>query len=319
MFKKLDRQVIKMANGEKTLLDKILDSTDEMTKKQRVLADYIVSNYESAAFMNTKEMSKAANVSESTLLRLVDTLSFRRFADFQEALQQLVRTKMSTLRIYNNNQTDRKASLLDYIVSLETSIMSEMVANMNKNSFNLAVELLDTSKKVFVLGIGADKSCAQYLLRYLSILRDDVHLITSKTDPSLYNALAKNDLASSLLLVIHFPRYYKATLEICQLFMRLNTRIVGISDNVLAPLASIANVMLYVPVKYITMIDPLASALVLCHALLTGVVMTSPDKYRERMNDFYNLSRELNSVMRHDVPVPFSINGIDLNDKEFLI
>ncbi|MDO5116439.1 MAG: MurR/RpiR family transcriptional regulator [Synergistaceae bacterium] len=295
----------------RSILDIMQEKYTEMTKKQRILANYLVNSYQSAAFMNTKEIAKKANVSESTLLRLVDLLGFNKFSDFQDALQSLVRNKMSTLEMYKSqNGADQKKKPLDYIADMEIFMIKNMTMNIDETSFNMATELLEASQYVYIVGLGADDIYSRYLFRFLSILRRNVIMIAHPTDPTIYNLLEEEHFFSSTAVIFHFPRYYKATSDICSYFASRKARLVVVTDNILAPLTPKADVLIQVPTQYTTVIDPVAAGLVLIHALLTAVIMRNPDVYRKRLQRFYDLSEDLNNVIKRKVVLPFNIEGI---------
>lgn len=293
----------------KNILDLMKEKHAEMTKKQQLLADYLVKNYSTAAFMNTKEIAKEAKASESTLLRLVALLNFNRFADFQDALQALVRDKMSSLEMYKDSYETKKR-VLDHIVDLEVSVLKDMVNNIDEASFSLTTELLDTSKYVYIVGLGADEVFSRYLFRFLSILRHNVIMVAHSTDPSIYNLLEERQFSSSVVIAFHFPRYYKSTYDICRYFVDHKTRLIAVTDNILAPMASIADILLQVPTRYVTAVDPAGAGLVLIHALITGVIMRNPEAYKDRLQKFYSLSEGLNNVIRNNVALPFNIENI---------
>ncbi|MFA0887991.1 MAG: MurR/RpiR family transcriptional regulator [Synergistales bacterium] len=294
----------------KSLLDALQESYGKMTKKQMFLARYLVENYKQAAFMNSKEMARAAEVSESTVLRLASTMNYSRFADFQSALQGLVRSRMSSLEKFESSEKARK-KLLSYVVSLESSIMSEMANNMNEKAFEEAISLLGEVGKVFVVGLGADAVYAGYFYRFLNILRNNVILLPPGSDPQVFSTVMEDNVDSSVAVVYHFPRYYRRTVELCKILASRKVRMIGITDNVLAPLASIAAPLLLVPTRYITAIDPGGAIMALNHAMLTGMIKRSPEIYKKRLLDFYDFSKSQDRCIREDVDVPFHLEEIE--------
>jgi|GEM_PF-2599214 len=304
-----------MANGEKgrgtdkDFLELLHDYSANMTKKQLVLADYIAGNYKQAAFMNTKELSKASNVSESTLLRLVDTMNFSRFADFQSALQELVRSRISSLEMFNSPNAD-KQNILSHVISLENAIMMEMASNMNFDNFDYIVSQMDVTRKIYVLGLGVDEIYARYMVRFLCMLRNDVILIAPESESNVFSLIVDEDAASSLVLVYHFPRYHRRTYELCKLFSEKSIRMIGIIDSVIAPIIPFLESNLLVPTRYLTLIDPTAAVMTLTHALLTALIKRNPEVYKKRMEEFNTFSRMINRTIRQDLHLPFNLDSI---------
>ena len=299
-----------MVDEKKTFLDLLQEYAERMTKKQLVLADFIVANYRQAAFMNTKELSKAAGVSESTLLRLVDTMEFTRFADFQSALQDLVNSRISSLEMFHNPDTD-KQHVLNHILSLVHSFMLDMASNLDLTTFDEVVEQLNVSKKVYLVGLGVDEIYARYFVRFLRMLRNDVILITPESESNVFSlvAEAEEDSGKSIVIVYHFPRYHRRTYELCKLFSTKKIRMIGIVDSLIAPIVPFLESYLLVPTRYLTLIDPTAAAMTLTHALLTALIKKNPSLYKKRMEDFNDYSRMMDRTIRKDLQVPFNLDS----------
>ncbi len=49
---------------------------DGFSKRQRVIANYILSNYDKAAYMTASRLGKAISVSESTVVRFAAELGY---------------------------------------------------------------------------------------------------------------------------------------------------------------------------------------------------------------------------------------------------
>ncbi len=52
-------------------------------------------NPSKAVFVTTKELSEASQVSEATVVRFVNTLGYKGYSNFQEALKDFVNTGLS--------------------------------------------------------------------------------------------------------------------------------------------------------------------------------------------------------------------------------
>ena len=298
---------------EINIIELLQEHSHEMTKKQKILADYIISDYQSVAFLNTKEIAKKANVSESTLLRLVDLLGFDRFSEFQDAVQALVREKMSTLDMYENDFNNRKMSTLEYIAEAEITILKNMLNDIDNNSFNLFVKLLSSSERICIVGMGADELYAKYLFRFLHILRDNVTAITHIGEPTDFHILNDDFAAnqSQTFIAFHFPRYFRGTYQLCKLVADKGFRLIAVTDSLVAPLSSIAETVLTVPTRYVTDVDPIAAVMVLIHALLTGVIVQDKEKYKNRFGTFYEVTAALNATIKKNINLPLKIDNIE--------
>ena len=65
-----------------------------MSKGQKLLADYILKNYDKAVFLTAAKLGKVVGVSESTVVRFATQLGYQGYPGFQKALEELVRNKL---------------------------------------------------------------------------------------------------------------------------------------------------------------------------------------------------------------------------------
>ena len=72
------------------VLQMIQSERGAFSKGQRRIAQYILENYDKAAFMTAAKLGKAAQVSESTVVRFAAQLGYDGYPEMQKALQEMV-------------------------------------------------------------------------------------------------------------------------------------------------------------------------------------------------------------------------------------
>ena len=68
-----------------------------MSKSQKLISEYIINNYDKAAFM-TLLVWGDGRVSESTVVRFANMLGYVDIKGLQKALQELIRNKLTTVQ-----------------------------------------------------------------------------------------------------------------------------------------------------------------------------------------------------------------------------
>ena len=63
-------------NREQTLMERINSMMPSFSKGQKKLAEYILENYDTAAFLTAARLGKKAGVSESTAVRFAAMLGY---------------------------------------------------------------------------------------------------------------------------------------------------------------------------------------------------------------------------------------------------
>ena len=87
-------------SANKSVLQTIRSGMDTFSKGQKRIAQYILENYDKAAFMTASKLGQTAQVSESTVVRFAAELGYAGYPDMQKALQELIRGKAYKCAFY---------------------------------------------------------------------------------------------------------------------------------------------------------------------------------------------------------------------------
>ena len=83
---------------KQSVLHTIRASMDGFSKGQKRIADYILNNYDTAAFMTAAKLGQTAQVSESTVVRFAAELGYSGYPAMQKALQEIIRGKLTSVQ-----------------------------------------------------------------------------------------------------------------------------------------------------------------------------------------------------------------------------
>ena len=84
----------------KSILHIIESGMRGFSKGQKRIAEYILQNYDKAAFMTASKLGRLVGVSESTVVRFASELGYDGYPSMQRALQEMIRSRLtSTQRI----------------------------------------------------------------------------------------------------------------------------------------------------------------------------------------------------------------------------
>lgn len=80
------------------LIAHITECASGFSKGQKRIAQYILEHYDTAAFMTALRLGEAVGVSESTVVRFAAELGFDGYPQLQKAMQELIRSKLTSLQ-----------------------------------------------------------------------------------------------------------------------------------------------------------------------------------------------------------------------------
>ena len=82
----------------KDLLHSISEGMSGFSKGQKLIARYIIENYDKAAFMTASKLGNTVGVSESTVVRFATEVGFEGYPQLQRALQELIRNRLTAVQ-----------------------------------------------------------------------------------------------------------------------------------------------------------------------------------------------------------------------------
>ena len=77
-----------------SLLTRIESLMPKLSKGQKLIANYIQTEYGKAAFMTAAKLGETVGVSESTVVRFATELGYSGYPKMQQAMQEMIRDKI---------------------------------------------------------------------------------------------------------------------------------------------------------------------------------------------------------------------------------
>ncbi len=196
------------------------------SKGKKKIAAYILENYEAAAFMTAEQLGRATGVSESTVVRLATELGLRGYPELQKALQERIR---KNLHVDISADTGASKGVLSDALQSEIEKLRKTGHMLQEDSFEKAVDALQHSNRIYILGMGTAALLAQFLGQYLQRIFDFVSVITGTDIQEILDKLI-NIRSGDALVVFFGPQQPPAT-EKCILYcLSTGANIICIAD-----------------------------------------------------------------------------------------
>ncbi len=153
-----------------SVLSKIQQEYDGLTKGQRKVADYIYQNLELASMQTSTQISQKIAVSGSTVIRLAYSLGFESYSEMQAQMKKEVLS-----RIVTDRSSAEVGGRLQTTIDQEIAILSEM-----KNGLIDADQLRGIAKRIYdadmvmIIGYYGEHTASFQLYLLLDSIRDNV-------------------------------------------------------------------------------------------------------------------------------------------------
>ncbi len=261
----------------------------EFSKGQRLIAAYILEHYDTAAFMTAYALGEAVGVSESTVVRFATELGFSGYPRLQKAMQELVRSKLTSVqRVEVTRARMQDDEVLDNVMSYDMSNIRQTLAELDPAVFNAAVEALVHARRVYVFGAGSCRALASFTAYYLKLLLPDIRLISTSSETEILEEMFPIS-EEDAIIGLSFPRYSSKAVKAVHFAHSRGAKVIAITDSLRSPISDFASCLLLAHSDMATIVDSLVAPLSVINALLVAISLKRMDANRAMLTELETL------------------------------
>jgi len=285
------RKCFDMADRE-SILKTIQEQYTTLGRGQAQIADYVLSHSDEAAFMTASAMAQAAGVSEGTVLRFAASLGFGGYGGFQEQLRKEVLARVNVTRRMEQTYADvDKSKLLDEVLETDMLLFSRTRQMISEKAFNLALDLLESARDIYIVGLRGSAPLAQYLYFHLRLIFNHVILVSSNSEHELLEQLIHVD-EQDTVVGISFPRYSLRTLRLLEFANARRAGIITLTDSMRAPVNLYSTCTLTAAADISSVAGSLTAAMGVVDALITALSVRNSAAVEKNMELLENTLRD---------------------------
>lgn len=282
-----------MENDNKDLMKLIQERFSKLSKGQKLIAEYILNNYDKAAFMTAAKLGVAVGVSESTVVRFANELSFSGYPKLQKALQELIKNKLTTVqRLQLSNDFVSDGDALKGVLKADMENIRATLEKINSDTFENVVNSIYKAKTIYVIGLRSSTALAEFLGFYLNIILKNVRIVSYGISDIFEQVI--NIKEGDLVIGIGFPRYATKTIDILDFAKSKGTEVVALTDSLLSPLAAKADYTLIAQSNMASFVDSLVAPLSVINALIIAIGMREKSNISNTFNNLETIWKEYN-------------------------
>ena len=276
------------------LLGEIQNRMSDFSKSQKLISNYILENYDKAAYMTASKLGATVKVSESTVVRYAIELGFDGYPEFQHSLQEIVRTKLTSfqrMEVTNNLIGDGDA--LTKVLMSDIDKIKRTVEDIDHEAFEAAVNSIVSAKNIYVIGIGSASVLASALNINLRMIFDNVRFIVASSATEIYEQIISIG-EGDVMVAISFPRYSKKVVSAVNLAKKSGADVIALTDSAASPIASLADQNLFARSDMASFADSLVAPLSVINALVVEVSRRKQDELTVRLRQLEQIWEEYN-------------------------
>jgi DNA-binding MurR/RpiR family transcriptional regulator len=273
-----------------TILEQLRRSFPSLTPTEKRVAHALMARYPAAGLAGVSELALEAGTSTATVVRLVQKLGFDGFASMHLALVSELGERQAGPRDRLASAVDPEAGILAGLSSALAQSVAAIAATVPIAEYDDAVALLtDPKRRIWMVGGRVSQAWAEMFATYIARTRRDVSVLSR--DAGRRTAALLDFSSKSVLVAFDFRRYDDATVRVVEEAHRRHATTILVTDLWLSPAASVADVVLPVPVDVPSPFDTSLSALALVECLTWSIVQGLGESGAERMREWDELAR----------------------------
>lgn len=286
------------------LIAHITSRMNGFSKGQKLIARYIMEHYDTAAFMTAFRLGETVGVSESTVVRFAAELGFEGYPQLQKAMQELIRSKLTTIQrieVTRARMTDDE--VLDNVMAYDMANIRQTLEELPRDVFYEAVEAVVNAREVYIFGAGSCRALANFLAYYLKLLLRNVHLIYTSSESEIFEEMLHIG-EKDAIIGLSFPRYSSKAVKTMHFAHSRKAKVIAITDSPMSPIAPFASNLLLAHSDMATIVDSLVAPLSVINALIVAVSLKQMDTNRDTLSSLEDLWQ------KYRVYQPFGDNSV---------
>jgi DNA-binding MurR/RpiR family transcriptional regulator len=255
-----------------------------LSKGQKKIANAILNDYDKTAYLTAAKLGKLVGVSESTVVRFADELGFEGYSQFQLAVQELVRIKLTpNQRIEVTKKRIGRADVIDSVMESDVNKIKYTLERLDREVFSRSVDAILEAKTIYITGARSTEPLAHLLSYNLSLIFDNVRFVvpTSSTEvfEQMYSVSEKDTV-----IAFSFPRYSSKMVNSVKYARHKGAKVVVFTDSVISPLAEHADCLLTAQSDMASFMDSLVAPLSIINAIIIEITNRREKEITERFD-----------------------------------
>ena len=271
-----ERELLAVSKG---ILKLIGENIPGFSKGQRYIANYILTEYDKAAFMTAAKLGKTVGVSESTVVRFAMELGFDGYPELQKALQEMIRNKLTSIQRMDvaEEQMGAGGDVLYQVLNQDIDRIKKTMEEASPEDFNAVIDDLLTARNIYIIGARSSSYLASFMMFYFHLMFDNVRLVSNDSASEIFEQILRIG-PGDVIIGFSFPRYSTRTCKALRFAKDRGANVVAITDSHSSPIVPFSNHILLARSDMASFVDSLVAPLSLINALIVGVSMRKKEE-----------------------------------------
>lgn len=289
-----------MLEHDTDIIKYIKDNIEKFSKRQKMIAEYIIANYDKASYMTAARLSEEVGVSESTVVRFAAELGFDGYQKLQRSLQDVMRSKLTSVQRMDfvSQRIDTK-NILAEVLQSDIDKIQRTLQEIDHEQFDAVVDALINADNIYIIGVRSAASLAMFASFYFNLLFERVKLINTSSASDVFEQILRVN-EKDVVIGISFPRYSQSTLRALEYARKNGAAVVGLTDSNNSPIVRLSKYCLIARSDMTSFADSLAAPISVLNALIAAVGIRKRDEVSKSFELLENIWDEYHVYEKRD-------------------
>lgn len=265
------------------VLSRISEQYNKMSKSHKAIAGFIFDHYDQAVFMTAAKLGETLGISESTVVRFADRVGYAGYPEFQRALEECVKGKLSSIQKMDAKYgKSTQSEVLTSVISADIEKLQHTIDNLEPAAFESAVETILAADTVYIMGLRSNEPLAGFLHFYLNMIRGGVVLLKTTSVSETFEQMIRIG-EKDCFIGISFPRYSMRTLKAMEFASDRNAKVIAVTDSTHSPMSLYSSCNLLARSDMVSIVDSLVAPLSVINALVVALCLRCPQDVKRNL------------------------------------
>ena len=258
-----------------------------LTKKQRIVAEYMLEHQDEMSYITLRDLSRKIGVTEITILNTCQALGFeginavkyefRKAQILEEKTDVIDEISTYNIGVVPGYELSDKEQFLKEVGTEEIGMLKDYWASVDLHRIFEAAELCTGYDRVFICGRGFSYTVAELLQNYLSYGDIYASVVNTELNDNTYGMLPvlKPD---TLVIVISFPDYYYMTTKVAEFAKKAGAKLLAVTDREDTEVARLADLVLAAPTRSRIFMNTLSAVMMMLNLFASALTSIQPEK-----------------------------------------
>lgn len=276
--------------------NKIHSKFNLLPKNQKKVAEYIIENFDKVPFLNVSDISSATSLSVASVVRFAQSAGFSGYSELKYAIAESLQDRINNKEIFPLFEKHKvQEDLLTSVANLDIKNINDTLHIIERDNFNLAVDLILKSKRIFTAGLGISYLLAEILAYQLTQVAVDASVF--KHTHALFHEQVLFLDKADLIITFSFPPYSKETIDAAEFAHSRNIKIISITNKEASPITFHSDVTLLVKSENMLFTNSFAAISVLINAIATQCAIQNKAKAQKILKESIKIMESQDQII----------------------